>query len=108
MIGVNLALCKCLKKLFNSKNKYYLELDEIKESDAVQTAVKTAEKVADVVKEKASEVAESEPVQKAVQTVKESANGTSDKLESATTKVKPDKKEAAKPKAKSQPARKIC
>ena len=32
-----------LKKLFNSENKYFLEL---KESDAVQTAVETTKKVA--------------------------------------------------------------
>ena len=47
-----------LKKLFNSENKYFLELDEVKESEVVQTAVKTAKKAANVAKETASEVAD--------------------------------------------------
>jgi hypothetical protein len=47
-----------LKKLFNSENKYFLELDDVKESEVVQTAVKTAKKAANVAKETASEVAD--------------------------------------------------
>ena len=48
-----------LKNLFNSDKKYYLELGEEKDSQAVQNAVKTATEVTDTVKEKATEVAES-------------------------------------------------
>ena len=71
-----------LKKLFNSDKKYYLELDEIKDSDVVQTAVKTAGKAADVVKDKASEVANSQPVQNAVETATEAAGVAQDKIAS--------------------------
>ena len=82
-----------LKKLFNSDKKFYLELDEIKESEVVQTAVKTASKAADVVKETASDVASSQPVQQAVTKAKDILDDEQD-----TAEVKSDKAEA-----KSQP-----
>ncbi len=85
-----------LKKLFNSNSKYYLELDEIKESEVVQTAVKTASKAAEAVKEKASEVAKSQPVQEAVKTAAE----VQDKLSSTLTEEKAVETKSAKPKNK--------
>lgn len=93
-----------LKKLFNSDNKYFLELDEIKESQPVQTVVETAEKVADVVKDKASEIAESQPAQKAAQKAKETADKAQEKTSSAATKVK---ETADKAKEKSSAATKV-
>ncbi|MBE9042900.1 hypothetical protein IQ255_00520 [Pleurocapsales cyanobacterium LEGE 10410] len=95
-----------LKKLFNSDNKYFLELDEIKESQPVQAVVETAEKVADIVKEKASEVAESQPVQKAAEKAKETADQAKDKSSAVATKIKStekseEKAESAQPQAKS-------
>ena len=78
-----------LKKIFNSKDKYYLELDE---------AVETAKKVGNVVQDKAADVLESKPVQQAVETVKEAADVAQDKLQSA---VSTDTKTAAKSVAKS-------
>jgi hypothetical protein len=83
-----------LNKLFNSKKKYYLELDEVKDSKPVPTAVKTANKVAKVVKEKAADVAESKPVQEAVKTTKEVTDVAQEKLQSinnAKTPAKSDK-----------------
>ena len=81
-----------LKKLFNSDKKYYLELDEIKDSEVVQSAVKTAEKAADVVKEKTSEVASSQPVQNVVEAATEAAEVAQEKLASVvTTDEKPSK-----------------
>ena len=72
-----------LKKLFSS-NKYYLELkEEIEDLEVVQTAIKTAEKTAEVVKEKAQDVAKSEPVQSAVKTAGEVAEAAQDKVASA-------------------------
>lgn len=79
-----------LKKIFNSENKYFLELDEIKESKPVQAAIETAEKVTDAVQDKATEVIESKPVQTAVKTAKEATSEAQDKIESATkTETKP-------------------
>ena len=78
-----------LKKIFNSKDKYYLELDE---------AVETAKKVGNVVQDKAADVLESKPVQQAVETVKEAADVAQDKLQSA---VSTDTKTKAKSVAKS-------
>ncbi len=49
-----------LKKLLNSDKKYYLELDEIKDSEIVQSAVKTAEKAADVAQDKLASVVKTE------------------------------------------------
>jgi hypothetical protein len=96
-----------LKKLFNSKgkSKYYLELDEFKDSQPVQTAVKTATKVAEVVKEKVADTAESKPVKEAVKATKEVTNVAQEKLQSATdtkaAKTKP-KQQNNKVAAKSQ------
>lgn len=79
-----------LKKIFNSNNKYYLELDELKDSEVVQTALKTAEKATEAVKEKAVEIAQSEPVQEAIKTAGEAVETTQDKLASAiATEEKP-------------------
>lgn len=71
-----------LKKLFNSDKKYYLELDEIKDSEVVQSAVKKAEKAADVVRDQASEIANSQPVRNAVETATETAEAAQDQLAS--------------------------
>jgi len=82
-----------LKKIFNSDKKYYLELDEIEDSKPVQAVVKTAEKVADVVQDKAKEVIDSKPVEKAVETAKQATDDAQDKLKSATTtEAKPQEK----------------
>ena len=91
-----------LKKLFNSDSKYYLELDELKESEVVQNAVKTAEKTAQVVKEKATEVAQSEPVKEAVKTASGVVDAAQDKVASAiATEEKPKQEsEEAKPSQK--------
>jgi hypothetical protein len=78
-----------LNKLFNSKNKYYLELDEVKDSKPVQAVVQTANKVAEVVKEKTADVVETKPVQEAIKTQNEVTNTAQEKLQSATdTKAK--------------------
>ena len=74
-----------LKKLFNSDNKFYLQLDEIKES-----AVETASKAADAVKEKASDIADSQPVQKAVTTAKDIVSDEDAEAKSGKTKDKPE------------------
>ena len=80
-----------LKKIFKSDKKYYLELpDEITESKPVQTAVKTAEKVADAVQDKASEVLDSKPAKEAVKTAKQVTNKAEDKAKD-TLKSKPVK-----------------
>jgi DNA primase len=85
-----------LKKIFNSDSKYYLELNEIEESKPVQAAIKTAEKVIDVVQDKTTEILESKPVEQAAQTAKQATNIAQDKLQSATTtKVKPQRKTKA-------------
>jgi hypothetical protein len=85
-----------LKKIFNSDSKYYLELNEIEESKPVQAAIKTAEKVIDVVQDKTTEILESEPVEKAVQTAKQAADIAQDKLQSAmATEAKPQGKSKA-------------
>ena len=95
-----------LKKIFSSENKYYLELDEkldeIKESEVVQTAVKTAEKATEAVQDKISEIATSEPVKEASKATKEAAEKTQNKLasaiatedKSAAKSTKPAQKEA--------------
>ncbi|MGL5939203.1 MAG: hypothetical protein ACRC2S_02265 [Waterburya sp.] len=87
-----------LNKLFNSKNKYYLELDEVKDSKPVQAVVQTANKVAEVVKEKTADVVETKPVQEAIKTKNEVTNTAQEKLQSATdTKAKPKEQTATKP-----------
>ena len=81
-----------LKKIFNSDSKYYLELpDEIEESKPVQAVVKTAEKVSNVVQEKATEVLESKPAQQAAETAKKTKDVAQDKLESANKTAKKTK-----------------
>jgi hypothetical protein len=96
-----------LKKIFNSDRKYYLELDELKDSEVVQTALKTAEKAAGEVKDKALEVAKSKPVQEAVKTAEEVVETTQDKLSSAiATKEQPTQKRSAKANAKGKTAQK--
>jgi hypothetical protein len=95
-----------LKKLFSSDKKYYLELDEIKDSEIVQSAVKTAEKAVDVVKDKVADVANSQPVQDAVKTATEVADVAQDKLASVVTTetnqtpIKANSKQNNKTKAK--------
>ena len=76
-----------LKKLFNSDNKFFLELDELKESEAVQTAVETTKKAASAAKETASDVADI----------------AQDKLQSAIATE--DKPAESKAKAKNKPAK---
>ena len=93
-----------LKKLFNSNSKYYLELDELKESEVVQTAVKTAEKTAQVVKEKATEVAQSEPIQEAVKTASGVVDAAQDKVTSAIATEEKPKQESAKAKSSEKQA----
>ncbi|MEO1464775.1 MAG: hypothetical protein AAFR89_00905 [Cyanobacteria bacterium J06633_1] len=81
-----------LKKLFSSDNKYYLELDEIKDSEVVQSAVETAEKATQAVKEKAQDVVKSEPVQEAISTGSKAVETAQDKLK----EVSPDDKASSK------------
>lgn len=88
-----------LKKIFNSDSKYYLELDEIKESKPVQAVVETAEKVADAVQDKASEVLESEPAKETVETAKKTAKKAKDEAQS---KLKSTTETESKPQAKSK------
>jgi hypothetical protein len=85
-----------LKKIFNSNNKYYLELDELKDSEVVQTALKTAEKATEVVKEKAVEIAKSEPVQEVVKTAGEAVETAQDKLGTAIVENKPAQAKSSK------------
>jgi uncharacterized beta-barrel protein YwiB (DUF1934 family) len=85
-----------LKKIFNSNNKYYLELDELKDSEVVQTALKTAEKATEVVKEKAVEIAKSEPVQEVVKTTGGAVETAQNKLESAIAENKPTQAKSTK------------
>ncbi|MEO1672452.1 MAG: hypothetical protein AAFR77_17040, partial [Cyanobacteria bacterium J06631_2] len=91
--------------LFSSENKYYLELDEIKDSEVVQTAVKTAEKTTQVVKEKAQEIAKSEPVQEVVSTACEAVGNAQDKLSSAITTDEADTKKPAQKSVKGKAAK---
>ena len=90
-----------LKKLFSSENKYFLEL---KESDAVQTAVETTKKVATAAKETASEVADTaqEKLESAISTEEKPAES---KVQSKDKPAKPQAKgKSAKPEAKDKPA----
>jgi hypothetical protein len=100
-----------LKKIFNSKKgNYYLELDEAKNSQPVQTVVKTANKVAEVVKEKTAEVAEAKPVQEAVKNTSKVTNAAQEKLQSVNANgatnnksiVKSNNQAVAKPVAKAK------
>ena len=95
-----------LKKLFSSDNKYYLELDEIKDSEVVQSAVETSEKATQAVKEKAQDIVKSEPVQEAISTGSKAVETAQDKLKEVSPDDKASsKKSAAKAKsAKSEQA----
>lgn len=74
-----------LKKLFNSENKYYLELDEeAQDSQPVQEVVENANKVADAAPKKAAEIVESQPVQENVKTATQVIDQAQEKLQSAT------------------------
>lgn len=88
-----------LKKLFNSDKKYFLELDELKESEAVQNAVETSKKVASATKEAASDVidAAQDKLQSAVSTEEKPAESKA-KTQEKTARVE------AKGKAKDKPA----
>ena len=98
-----------LKKIFNSDNKYYLELDELKDSEVVQTALKTAEKATEVVKEKAVEIAKSEPVQEVVKTAEEAVETAQNKLESAiATQGKPGQAKSTTAKGKASKNSKVA
>ena len=102
-----------LKKLFNSENKYYLELDEeAQDSQPVkEEVVATANKITDAVPEKAAEVAESQPVQEAVETGKQVIDEAQEKLQSATGKESQPEKKAAKAKSdkiKTRPSKKAA
>ena len=94
-----------LKKLFSSENKYFLEL---KESDAVQTAVETTKKVASAAKETASEVVDvaQEKLESAVSTEEKPAESkVKTEAKPKQVEVKPAKSEAKdKAKAKEKPA----
>ncbi len=90
-----------LKKIFKGDRKYYLELDELAESQPVQKVVETAEKIGDFAQEKAAELAKSQPVKEAVETAGKVADKVVDaapeKLQSTlTTETKPAKSKAAK------------
>lgn len=102
-----------LKKIFKSDSKYYLELDELKESKPVQAVVDTAEKVADVVQDKATEILESKPAQQAAETVEKTKDAAQEKLKSATkteaksgnqTSKKGAEESKKQPEAKAQPS----
>jgi|GEM_PF-1857193 len=112
-----------LKKIFKSDKKFYLELpDEIEEAKPVQTVVKTAEKVKDVVQDKAQDLLDSQPAEEAAKATKQAKKEVQDKaqeavkkadqakeevqdkLESATKEAKPQKK--AKASAKKQNSKK--
>jgi hypothetical protein len=67
-----------LKKMFSSKGKYYLELDEIKDSQPVKNIAKTAKKTAKTAQKQVETIKDSQPVKEALETAK-------DKLESITT-----------------------
>ena len=82
-----------LKKLFNSENKFFLELEELKESEAVQTAVETTKKVASAAKETASDVVDAaqDKLQSAIATEEKPAESkvkTPEKSDKSEAKVK--------------------
>ena len=84
-----------LKKLFNSKSKYYLELDDTQNPQPVPTAVKTSNKVANAAQEKVAELQNSKPVQEAEKTANKVIDAAQEKLQSATTvESKPAAKKA--------------
>ena len=86
-----------LKKIFKGNRKYYLELDELAESQPVQKVLGAAEKIGDFAQEKAAELAKSQPVQEAVKTAEKVVDAAPEKLQSTrTTETKPAKSKAAK------------
>ena len=91
-----------LKKLFSSDNKYFLEL---KESEAVQSAVETTKKVASAAKETASEVVDTaqDKLESAISTEEKPAETTKTQDKSDKAKAKPVKGEA-KDEAEDKPA----
>ncbi len=97
-----------LKNLFKSDKKYYLELDEVKDSKVVQDVAKAATEVSDTVKEKAASVANSQPVKEAVKTATEVTDTAQEQLASVVTEDKPEQakpvaaKASSKSKAKSK------
>lgn len=90
-----------LKKLLNSEQKYYLELDEeAQNSQPVKEVVATAKKVADAVPKKAAEIAESQPVQEKVETETQVIGEAQEKLQSATeVESEPTEKKTAEVKS---------
>ncbi|MEL6929611.1 MAG: hypothetical protein AAFO95_13365 [Cyanobacteria bacterium J06600_6] len=91
-----------LKKLLSPEKKYYLELDEAKESEAVQTVAKAAEKTTEAVKEKAQEVVQSEPVQSVVKTAGAAIDTAQEKVASAKAELAPAKKNGKAPSPEAQ------
>ena len=91
-----------LKNLFNSDKKYYLELDNVKDSQVVQNVVQTATEVADTVKEKATEVAKSEPVKETVKAAEKGVESAQEQLASVTNEEKSAQTKAVKTKAKAK------
>ncbi len=89
-----------LKKLFSSDNKYFLEL---KESEAVQTAVETTKKVASAAKETASEVVDTaqDKLESAISTEEKP---TETKVKSQDKPAPSEAKSKAKVEAKDKPA----
>ncbi len=86
-----------LKKIFKGNRKYYLELDELAESQPVQKVVGAAEKIGDFAQEKAAKLAKSQPVQEALKTAEKVVDAAPEKLQSTlTTETKPAKSKAAK------------
>ena len=93
-----------LKNIFNSKEKYYLELDESLESQPAKAVAKTVEKVNSAVKEAAEEVVESKPVQKAVEVAAETKKAAPEKPETVTkTEAKTTKTDKPQKEAKPSP-----
>jgi len=94
-----------LKNIFSSDKKYYLELDEEKDSEVLQNVVETASKVTSTVKEKATAVVESQPVQEGVETATEVAETAQEQLASVTTEEKSAKTKSGKAKKNGKAAK---
>ena len=93
-----------LKNIFNSDNKYYLELDESSESKPVKTAVKTAEKVSNTVKETVTKVPESKPVEQTVKVAAKPKEAAQEKPKTVTkTEAKVSKTDKPQKPAKPSP-----
>lgn len=98
-----------LKKIFKSDKKYYLELEDSDVPQAVQQAVKTAEKVVDKVQDQAGKVAdavqdqaaaliESQPAPKAITTAQEVVKTLEKPTATKKAQGKSVKKAASQPK----------